>query len=436
MAPSSRPRRTVTLAAVLPLLLLASACGSEVRDDDGEVGGEITYWSMWQKDEPQAKVFQQAARDFEKKTGARVKIEWQGREVTQKLAPLLRSGDVPDVVDQAAGPLSATLGKSRQATDLGPVYDEPIPGTKTTVGKAGADKYRELSTVNDTTLMVPYQALAYGLWFDAAAHGELAERPPTTLDELSTYFDKRTADGRTPIAIDGDYGFARALWLNTTIMRHIGADGYRALAEDKSGDAWDRPEVRKAVQYVADLASDDHFLKGSFGTKWPAQQERFAGGEGDVLFMGSWLPQEVSGTADKDVEFRGLPLPEGPGEHGEVQTDVVGFAVPKASNNVATAKAFIAHTLQSTYQKQLADTAEAIPTRDDVKVGPALAPLAQAVRKKEPVALFGGTDNDHPTYKDEVIYPASLDLLSGKTTTAGFLKKVKSAQVAYWKKNR
>ncbi len=431
-----RTRRAAALTAVLPLVLLASACGSDSGSGGGGVGGEMTYWSMWQEDEPQAKVLKQAVKDFEAKTGTEVEVEWQGREVTQKLAPLLRSGDVPDLVDQAVGPISATLGTTGQATDLASVYGEKIPGGKGTVGDSGVGRYQKLATVKDTTVMVPYQALAYGLWFDAATHPRLADDPPENLDDLSAYFAKRKADGEKPVAIDGDYGFARALWLNTTIMRHIGAENFSELVEDETGESWNKPEVRQAVEYIAGLAEQGYFLKGSFGTKWPAQQERFAKGEGDVLFMGSWFPQEVAGSAGEDFEFSGFTLPEGPAGEPPVQTDVIGFAVPKAADNTEAAKAFIAFTMQKKYQKQLADTAGVLPVREDVTAGPALSPMAEALKVREPVALFDGVAASHPTYMAEVLNPASIGLMTGKTDAAGFLQKVGAAQVGYWKKNR
>lgn len=427
-------RRSAALCAVLPMLLLASACGGSA--DAGGVGGEMTYWSMWQEDEPQAGVLKQAVKDFEAKTGTEVKVEWQGREVTQKLAPLLRSGDVPDLVDQAKGPISATLGRTGMATDLSSVYDERIPGTRSTVGAAGVERYQDLATVENTTVMVPYQALAYGLWFDAATHPELAEDPPRTLDELSEYFADRKAGGKSAVAIDGDYGFARALWLNTTIMRHIGAENFQELAQDETGKSWDEPAVREAVRYVAGLAAKDHFLKGSFGTKWPAQQERFAGGEGDVLFMGSWFPQEVSGTVGEDFEFSGFTLPAGPAGEPPVQTDVIGFAVPEAAENAEAAKAFIAFTMQKKYQKRLAEDAGVLPVREDVAASPALTPMAEALKERKPVELFDGVPSAHPTYIGEVVNPASLSLMTGKTDADGFLKQVRAAQVEYWKKNR
>lgn len=430
-----RPRRAAVLAASLPLVLLASACGSDGGSGEGGLGGEMTYWSMWQEDEPQAKVLKQAVKDFEAKTGTEVEVEWQGREVTQKLAPLLRSGEVPDLVDQAVGPISATLGTTGQATDLASVYDEKIPGGRGTVGDSGVGRYQDLATVNDTTVMVPYQALAYGLWFDAATHPELTDDPPKTLGDLSAYFAQRDAEGEKPVAIDGDYGFARALWLNTVIMRHIGAENFSELVEDETGEGWNDPKVREAVEYVGGLAEKDSFLEGSFGTKWPAQQERFAKGEGDVLFMGSWFPQEVSGSAGEDFEFSGFTLPEGPAGEPPVQTDVIGFAVPEAAANVEAAEAFIAFTLQEKYQKRLADEAGVIPVRGDVDASPALTPLADALKEREPVALFDGVPSAHPTYLAEVLNPASLGLMTGKTGAEDFLKKIRAAQVEYWKKN-
>ena len=64
---------------------LAAGCGSSDSgsSDSGssDSGKEMTYWSMWNSTEPQAKVIQEAADAYEEETGIHINIEWKGRDM-------------------------------------------------------------------------------------------------------------------------------------------------------------------------------------------------------------------------------------------------------------------------------------------------------------------------------------------------------------------
>src|SRR5690625_7937384 len=146
--------RAMMISSVLAAgaLVLAGCSG-----DDSEAGsGTVTYWSQWEQNEPQAEVLQGAIDDFTAETGIEVEVEWQGRQVLQKVQPLLRSGDVPDVVDASSHDLRATLVRAEQARDLSDLFAAQVPGEDATVEDALGD-YDELITdeAMDGPVMLP-----------------------------------------------------------------------------------------------------------------------------------------------------------------------------------------------------------------------------------------------------------------------------------------
>src|SRR5699024_10495806 len=126
---ASMKTRAMMISSVLAAgaLVLAGCSGG----DSEEGTGTVTYWSQWEQNEPQAEVLQDAIEDFTDETGIEVKVEWQGRQVMQKLQPLLRSGDVPDVVDASSNDIRATLVRAGQARDLGDLFATQVPGEDT-----------------------------------------------------------------------------------------------------------------------------------------------------------------------------------------------------------------------------------------------------------------------------------------------------------------
>jgi hypothetical protein len=84
---------------------------------------------MWTENEPQAAVLKSAIADFEKDTGIKVDVQWQGRTVLEKVAPTLVTGKVPDLVDHTDDKLYPTLAQpSRAAPATSPAYSpDPRP---------------------------------------------------------------------------------------------------------------------------------------------------------------------------------------------------------------------------------------------------------------------------------------------------------------------
>lgn len=97
------------LAALLCVAMTAAmlaGCGGSggdgKKDDKEKSGGsgkEITYWSMWNSTENQAKVIQEAADAYEEETGIHVNIEWKGRDVKTLIGSALDAGEDVDLFD-------------------------------------------------------------------------------------------------------------------------------------------------------------------------------------------------------------------------------------------------------------------------------------------------------------------------------------------------
>jgi ABC-type glycerol-3-phosphate transport system substrate-binding protein len=163
--------------------------GGSLREGDSK---EFTYWSMWENDEPQAKVLKDAVSSFERDSGIEVNIEWQGRNVLQKLTPALRTGNVPDLVDQDGNLVRASLVAPGAHRDLSDAYELPVAGESETVGDVIPDKYVDLVRDREgNPYMVPYEVIAYALWYDAAKMPELQQEPPATWEDFLALLQRR-----------------------------------------------------------------------------------------------------------------------------------------------------------------------------------------------------------------------------------------------------
>jgi ABC-type glycerol-3-phosphate transport system substrate-binding protein len=432
-----------TAACLLAAVLIGVPAGCGVGDDDGggslTEGGskEFTYWSMWEDDEPQAKVLKDAIASFEQRTGIKVNVEWQGRNILQKLTPTLRTGNVPDLVDQDGNLVRASLVKPGAHLDLSGLYDLEVPGEGQKVADVIPDKYIDLvRDAEDRPYMVPYEVIAYALWYDANKLSQVEKDPPATWEEFTAILDERKQAGQAPLAQDGDIGFYNSLWTGHALVRALGAGGLNKTIADESGEAWNDPKILEAVRAVEGLVENDQFIEGYDGSKWPAVQERWAKGDAAFLLMGSWAPSETKPSANEGFEYATVEFPQLVGSDESVQAGVIGFSIPERAEHADAAAKFVAHLLNKDRLAGIAETALNLTPRSDVPVPDELEDLKQMIEER-PVALpYDGADADFPNYAVEVFDPLSTELLTGKLSAEQFVEKISSKQVEYWKKQR
>lgn len=188
----------VSLAATF---LVVAACGSDDSggsDSGSETSTEFTYWSMWQEDEPQAKVLKDVIAGFEEESGIAVDVQWQGRDNITKLVAALRTPDVPDLIDGQFFALQGAIVNNDQHADVSDVYDMDVPGEDVTVREVIPDKYDQFTTTEDgEQFMVPYEVLAYNIWYNGAAHPDLADAPPQSWDDFMGLLSDQKSSGST-----------------------------------------------------------------------------------------------------------------------------------------------------------------------------------------------------------------------------------------------
>jgi ABC-type glycerol-3-phosphate transport system substrate-binding protein len=432
MSTKSRLARTLAVLAVASLALTACGGGSP---QSAQGGGTVTYWSMWKEGEPQQKVIAGAISDFEKATGSTVKVQWQGRSNVQKLVPALNTNNVPDIVDGPYAKLAPVVGDTGQALPLTDAYAATVDGKK--VSDLIPAKYAKVANIKDkdgAPWMLPYSLSSDGIWFDATAHPELASAPPASWDDLITLLDKFKAEGKVPLAADGDIAGYNSMWFTTALIRTDGPGAFAKVAGDKSGAAWDAPSVLAAAKKVEQIARGGYLVKGYNASKWPAQQQVWANGGAQLLFNGSWIPTETGTYAATDFKYSSFPFPPVAGQPSSARADFVGWAIPKKAKNPELAQKLATFMLGKKYQDSLGTEAKVLPIRTDAATAPEIASVKKDLDGADEIYL----QNDGvtaPGYVEKILWPIDDELFLGKISADEFVAKMKAAQIGYWKDN-
>ncbi|WCD93689.1 ABC transporter substrate-binding protein [Microbacterium sp. nov. GSS16] len=425
-------RKVSALALIGAVALTAAGCSSASGGGSSD-SGEFTYWAMWKEGEAQQKVVAQAIADFEKETGIEVNVQWQGRDNLKKTVPTLNTNKVPDLVDGSFAKTAPVLAETGQAKPLTEAYAAEVDGEKVSSLIPEAYLEDDVLTVEgeDAPWMLPYSLTSDAIWFNKAAHPELAENAPETWDDFLKTMDEMKAAGETPIAIDGDVAGYNAYWYTSAMVGLAGPGSLRKMAADKTGEAWDDPEALEAAQMIEELVEGDYFIDGYNASKWPAQQQVWADDKAVMLFNGTWIPTETGPYAADGFEYSSFPFPS---LGDTARADFVGFSVPARAKNSENAQKFAAFFLNKKYQDALGTDAKIIPIRSDAAVSEEMSTVKDALDAADSYYM----QNDgisFPGYTEKLLWPALSDLVLGKTDAKTFVETMKTGQVDYWKQN-
>jgi ABC-type glycerol-3-phosphate transport system substrate-binding protein len=421
----------IAVAATLLTPALAG-CGSDGGSGDSKT---LEFWSQWRQGEPQQKILQDAINAFQEKTGITVKVQWTGREVGKKIRAGANVGKVPDLTDDSSESLWLAH-KNGQGLGLADVYQSKLgddDGSRTVADAVPANSVAAYST-QDGPVLVPYMVLTTSLWFDGGALPDVAANPPTTVDQFVATLDRIKQSGKAPIAADGTISDYNAYWLYQAAQHYMGAGWLHRAAEDKTGQMWSDPKFLEAAKLVERLVKGGYFIDGYEGSKLPAGQQRWAKGDAGFLLMGSWAPADTSSYAKPGFDYRSIPFPTPDGQPGPVETNFIGFGIPKKAKQADAAKQFIAFFMSKKWLSQIATKAQNLTPDPGIPAPAALkdvqAMLANAKSTHRPA---DGLSGDLPDYWSGVFVAVDDNLFFGKATAEQTVQELQKRTVEYWK---
>ncbi|MDH2394031.1 extracellular solute-binding protein [Streptomyces sp. HNM0663] len=426
--PYAKPLRA-SAALALITALAATGCSTTSDGSDGDAGSKrLTYWSMWTQTEPQAQALKKSIAAFTKKTGIKVDVQWQGREVLDKLGPAMLSGKAPDLVDQSFDRLLPVLAANGKAEDLSPVLSMDVDGGKK-VSEVIPQKYLDVLPrgKDGTPWMMPYEAISVSIFYNGK--DPLVTAPPKTWDELLAICKAAKAKGKACIGTDADQGWATQYWFDYLLNRNGGS--LEALSSDKTGAAFKNPVVLKAAQQAEDLVKNGYLIKGYDATKYPEQQGRWVTGKSVFFLMGSWLPSEVQKLKPAGYEFKSVTFPTTV-DATKNATDIlpIGFSIPKGSKNAKAAQKFIAFFLNKDQLSGISTIAKNVTPRPDVAAPAELQDVAAQLRDTS-LRLPG--ENADTDWQTKVLSTTFSKLWLGKISAKDFVTQGAKASADYWK---
>ena len=245
-------------AAMVATMLVGCGGSSNDSKSSGGDGKKLVYWAMWSKDEPQAKVIQDAIAKYTEDTGVEVDVQFKGRSGQREgLQPALDAKQTIDLFDEDVNRVNGSWGK--YLLDL----EDVAKDYESEHGNETLFKIARAAYEDGTLHSIPYQPSIFGFFYNKTLFDKAGiKEVPTTWDELDAVCAKLKDAGITPITADDAY---MTSFIGYHLARYIGQDGVKSLVtgEEVNGQnvTWDDERVLAAAQSFADFAKKGYFSK-------------------------------------------------------------------------------------------------------------------------------------------------------------------------------
>lgn len=307
----------------------------------------LTYWSMWNANEGQAKVIQEAVDAFTASTGIKVNIEWRGRDIVNQITAALESKTAIDIFDDDYQRIAQQY--NAHLADLGTLVADR--GYESKVQSLFLDIARDYG--DGTLYTIPYQLYTSGIIYSKDAFDDAGVDASTinSWDGLIAACAALKDAGYTPIAMDGG-GSPRYLY-SYILARLIGQDACKDLAVN---GGWSANEgAVKAAEYVIQLR-DNGYVLDPIGT-YPEGEYTIGFGESAMLVLPDYAISEIIAGTGCDIEWGFISFPDlgGVEDDGYANVGAQGFGIPAYSEHSEEAFQLIEWLTTGEWDQKLAE---------------------------------------------------------------------------------
>ena len=348
----------IVLMVLVLMITMPCFAGGEKEDSDSKT---VVYWSMWNEAEPQGLVLVQAAEAYEEETGVAVEIVFNGREIRKTLQPALDAGEVVDIFDEDVTRVNGIWAD--YLLPLDELASQVYPSTdgksfENSVSSALLDLARQEG--KGVLKVIPYQPYAFIVMYNKDLFNEAGiSGTPKTWEEFEVVCEKLKAAGITPLTTDDAY---MAVFFGYNIARLAGEERCleMAMAQD-----FNDPSVQKFGEIWEDFAKKGYISKNAASNIYPAGQiEEIAKGTTAMYLNGTWLPNEIKGSAP-DFNWGCFAWPEmDPNSPSGVETNNYGaqsFGINKNSTVAKEAFEFVVYMTTGKWDGILAQESLGVP---------------------------------------------------------------------------
>jgi raffinose/stachyose/melibiose transport system substrate-binding protein len=402
---------------------------------------KIVYWSMFSEGEPLMIVLDQATKDFMVEyPNIQVETKWAGREVLTQLQSAIAAGTQVDIVDHSDDRVLNALVKNGLALPMDKYLGEKAYDSDKTWGETYAPGVLDLGKFEGKSYLIPRDDYISAFFTNQAmldAAGVTPKVSGMTWEEFNTMLE--TIKSKTPnaamLGADGNVAFYNNWWFSYLAVRLAGTDGFRAAAYDKTGEKWGDPEFLQAAKMIRELQDKGYFQEGFEGSVWPAAQAKWVNGDIAMMFMGAWLPKEMSQQMPEGFKIGLFAFPDVAGGKGNgiVEHWSNAYGVLASTKNPDAVATYLKYIMSKKVGSKIAELGTPIPL-EGVPVPASLVNQYEILKTAKAMPARAGLNTEIPEYMDTAFNVCDDKFFTKQLTPEAFITCLKTESKNYWAK--
>ena len=402
---------------------------------------KIVYWSMFSEGEPLMLLLDKATKDFMVEfPNIEVEVKWAGRQVLTQLQSAIAAGTQVDIVDHSDDRVLNAIVKSGLALPMDKYLGEKAYDSEKTWGETFAPGVLDLGKYEGQTYLIPRDDYVSAFFYNKDIVDAAGVTPTVngmSWEDFNAMLE--TVKAANPevamIGADGNVAFYNNWWFSYLAVRLAGIDGFRDAAYDETGEKWGDPEFLQAAQMIRELQDKGYFQEGFEGSVWPAAQVKWVNGDVAMMFMGAWLPKEMSEQMPEDFNIGMFAFPDIAGAKGnnvvEHWANVYGvMASTKSPDAVAT---YLKYILSIKVGTEIANLGTPVPL-EGVPVPPALVNQYEILKVAQAMPARAGLNTEIPEYMDNAFNVCDDQFFNKQLSPDEFITCLKTESANFWAK--
>ena len=313
-------RSLVALVCVLAMVAMITGCSKKKENATAtsnvpDTGITLTYWSMWNSTENQAKVIQAAADEYYAEIGIKVNIEWKGRDMKTLIGVAMDAGENIDIFEDDYMRMIQNNQKYLLNLSEQPFYAEYSSHVMPIILQTALSE----GWGNGSLWCFPYQPYTTGVWYNKALFEKAGiTSVPQTWDEFLAVCQKLRDSGVNPLTCNSD---TVTLLYGYQLARYIGQD---AVTDCLNNVKWAQiPEAKKAAEDLYGLFKAGYFSPYA-PANYPDGQNEIGFDESCMILNASWIPNEINQGTGASIDWGFFPWPSVPGGVDGAEAAMVG----------------------------------------------------------------------------------------------------------------
>ena len=400
--------------------------------DNNSENTSLEIWSFYSPGTVQSDVYESIVDKYmDENPGVEVTIEFVGQDIMSKLRPRLIQKDVPDIVMLNPG-YADVLASEKMLLPLDSYFDGKNYEESGTWRDDFIANTIETGAFRGNAYMVPEQLAVTAWFYNKAIFREYGLEVPETFEEFLAVCETLKENGIDPIASDGNIDYYLAWFFSSFAIREAGVEKYIAALNGEM--EWTEPEFIEAARKEQQILP--YFQKGFRGTQYPAANAIFVQGSAAMMYIGSWLPQEVATLTPEGFEMGMFAFPAvgAAGEERMLETKINGYSIPADAKNVDGAIHFLKFLTTKECSEQIASLDQHSAVKD-VTVPESLTDVLALIEAADIVVPQYSylQASEYVDWSTMVLYPLNASFMYGDIATPEeFMESVQTKTEEYF----